>query len=577
VGGTTFSAGFIPFPITFLLTDLLNEFYGKKVARVVTWVGFSMAVFTLIILTIAVSLPPSPITEAADWTGVRQPDFEKVFGGSRRILVASMVAYLFAQFTDIWVFNRLKAVTHGRLGVAREAAAEPERVQVGGYLRNVEPLRDEACATGETRAFHLRERAAGESQTDQHTPRGPRSRATRRPRAVPPVLLPRFGVAGGRVRTMVDARLSAGAVFLVLLACAPTAAPEADGGTPDAGQGELDAGVSLDGGARRPANAATRLVASCDAGAAALAPVSQCLTLEVDCESLPTAVAEVVVTQPPPGTPKRGVIVFGEGGNGTEFVAIGRASDATFQLRDRLRTLVLGGYVVVDRRWKTGWFGEPGLGLAATSCRYATLLRHVATTYGAGVPLCAVGNSGGSAEVGYALARWDGAELLSLAVMTGGPPMARVDVGCLGDAALAGWRSRCQQEWARTQTECPPGTPPACTLFDRAGAQAPRLVDAALATSTSSTRCTGMDVSGASQFLEESIVSPAARLDYPSTRVRFLVGRQDCTEAPMLGMLYRERIKTPVDTRLVSGMRHPLAQTSPGLDAMVQAVSDCAL
>jgi uncharacterized integral membrane protein (TIGR00697 family) len=115
VGGTTFSAGFIPFPITFLLTDLLNEFYGKKVARAVTWVGFSMAVFTLIILTIAVSLPPSPITEAADWTGVRQPDFEKVFGGSRRILVASMVAYLFAQFTDIWVFNRLKAVTHGRL------------------------------------------------------------------------------------------------------------------------------------------------------------------------------------------------------------------------------------------------------------------------------------------------------------------------------------------------------------------------------------------------------------------------------------------------------------------------------
>jgi uncharacterized PurR-regulated membrane protein YhhQ (DUF165 family) len=102
VGGTTFSAGFIPFPITFLLTDLLNEFYGKKVARVVTWVGFSMAVFTLIILTIAVSLPPSPITEAADWTGVRQPDFEKVFGGSRRILVASMVAYTVVIQTLAW-------------------------------------------------------------------------------------------------------------------------------------------------------------------------------------------------------------------------------------------------------------------------------------------------------------------------------------------------------------------------------------------------------------------------------------------------------------------------------------------
>ncbi|MCU0697841.1 MAG: queuosine precursor transporter [Myxococcaceae bacterium] len=115
VGGTTLSAGFLPFPITFLLTDLLNEFYGKQVARTVTWVGFSMAVFTLVVLTIAVALPASPITEAADWSGVRQPDFEKVFGGSRRILIASMVAYLFAQFTDIWVFNRLKTVTQGRL------------------------------------------------------------------------------------------------------------------------------------------------------------------------------------------------------------------------------------------------------------------------------------------------------------------------------------------------------------------------------------------------------------------------------------------------------------------------------
>lgn len=113
-GATTLSVGIIPFPITFLLTDLLNEFYGKRVARVVTWVGFGMAVFAFTIITIAVLLPFSDVTRAADWKGITQPAFDTVFAGSQRILIASMVAYLFAQFADIWVFNKVKTATHGR-------------------------------------------------------------------------------------------------------------------------------------------------------------------------------------------------------------------------------------------------------------------------------------------------------------------------------------------------------------------------------------------------------------------------------------------------------------------------------
>ncbi|MBL8936099.1 MAG: queuosine precursor transporter [Archangium sp.] len=113
-GATTLSVGIIPFPITFLLTDLLNEFYGKRTARVVTWVGFGMAVFAFTIITIAVLLPFSDVTRAADWKGITQPAFDTVFAGSQRILIASMVAYLFAQFADIWVFNKVKTATHGR-------------------------------------------------------------------------------------------------------------------------------------------------------------------------------------------------------------------------------------------------------------------------------------------------------------------------------------------------------------------------------------------------------------------------------------------------------------------------------
>ncbi len=70
------SVGFIPFPITFLLTDLINEFYGKRAARVVTWVGFGMAVFTLLVLTVAVAAPWHPDTLQPGWSGLTPSTFD---------------------------------------------------------------------------------------------------------------------------------------------------------------------------------------------------------------------------------------------------------------------------------------------------------------------------------------------------------------------------------------------------------------------------------------------------------------------------------------------------------------------
>lgn len=109
------SAGMLPFPVTFLLTDILNEFYGKKVARLVTWVGFFMAIFTFVIIALAGQIPWAPMTEAKDYNGTVAASFNNVFGGSQRILMASMVAYLVAQFLDISVFNLLKRVTNNRM------------------------------------------------------------------------------------------------------------------------------------------------------------------------------------------------------------------------------------------------------------------------------------------------------------------------------------------------------------------------------------------------------------------------------------------------------------------------------
>lgn len=110
-----FSAGMLPFPITFLLTDVMNEFYGKKAARFATLVAFGMALLTVFILVIAGKMPWwNPITQKPDWTGMDQSSFNRVFSSSLQILLASIAAFVIAQFVDIGVFNVLKKWTANR-------------------------------------------------------------------------------------------------------------------------------------------------------------------------------------------------------------------------------------------------------------------------------------------------------------------------------------------------------------------------------------------------------------------------------------------------------------------------------
>jgi uncharacterized integral membrane protein (TIGR00697 family) len=104
----------IVFPVTFVLTDLLHEFYGKKVARFVTWMGLGMALFTFMVISIASGMEWAPLTRAPDYRGTVETSFNNVFGGSQRILVASMVAYTVSQLCDIAVFHLLKRLSRNR-------------------------------------------------------------------------------------------------------------------------------------------------------------------------------------------------------------------------------------------------------------------------------------------------------------------------------------------------------------------------------------------------------------------------------------------------------------------------------
>jgi len=113
--GVTTTVGMIPFPVTFLLTDLINEFYGQRAARFVTFLALCMALLAYAFVYVAATVPIAEMTKDPAWTGVREACFQNVFVGSLRMLSASLVAYVIGQLTDIAVFGALKRWTGTRL------------------------------------------------------------------------------------------------------------------------------------------------------------------------------------------------------------------------------------------------------------------------------------------------------------------------------------------------------------------------------------------------------------------------------------------------------------------------------
>lgn len=102
------SVGILPYPITFLITDLISEIYGKKRANDVVIIGIFASLFSLLIVLISNSVP------ATVWSPVGDAMFTTVFGATAIAVTASMMAYLFAQFIDIQIYHFWKRVTKGK-------------------------------------------------------------------------------------------------------------------------------------------------------------------------------------------------------------------------------------------------------------------------------------------------------------------------------------------------------------------------------------------------------------------------------------------------------------------------------
>lgn len=107
VFGLVVPAGVLAYCITFVVTDVVGELWGERHASMVVGAGFVALLAALLLVRLALAWPPAPF-----WP--HDPAFHTILGSASRIIVASFTAYLVSQYHDVWAFNRLKDLTHGR-------------------------------------------------------------------------------------------------------------------------------------------------------------------------------------------------------------------------------------------------------------------------------------------------------------------------------------------------------------------------------------------------------------------------------------------------------------------------------
>ncbi|MDT7829588.1 queuosine precursor transporter [Pricia sp. S334] len=102
------SVGVLPYPITFLITDLISEIYGRRKANQVVTAGIFASLFSMLIILVAEAAP------AIESSPINDKIFTQVFALSPIAVLASMIAYLFAQYIDIGIYHFWKKLTRGR-------------------------------------------------------------------------------------------------------------------------------------------------------------------------------------------------------------------------------------------------------------------------------------------------------------------------------------------------------------------------------------------------------------------------------------------------------------------------------
>ncbi|BAA81121.1 conserved hypothetical protein [Aeropyrum pernix K1] len=101
-------AGVVAYSVTFIVTDVVSEVYGRRAAGAVVAAGFASQIVALFLTAVAIASPPAPFSL------VQQEEYAKVVMAGFNIIVASLVAYIVSQYHDVWAFHFWKKMTGSR-------------------------------------------------------------------------------------------------------------------------------------------------------------------------------------------------------------------------------------------------------------------------------------------------------------------------------------------------------------------------------------------------------------------------------------------------------------------------------
>ncbi|MBK1725075.1 queuosine precursor transporter [Thiocystis violacea] len=121
-GSLSFTAGVLLWPVVFVMTDIINEYFGRRGVRLLSYMAVGLIVYAFVFAYVAIQLAP-----ASWWVGIQaergvpdmQAAFSVIFGQGMWIIAGSVIAFLIGQLVDVTIFHRIRRVTGERFVWAR--------------------------------------------------------------------------------------------------------------------------------------------------------------------------------------------------------------------------------------------------------------------------------------------------------------------------------------------------------------------------------------------------------------------------------------------------------------------------
>ena len=107
------TAGILAFPLTFVMTDIVNEYFGRPIVRLFTWIAIAVNLLLQPVIRAAIAVPAISFTPGISDADM-QRGFQIAFGQTTSIVFASLCAFAIAQWLDALVFTRLRHLTGGK-------------------------------------------------------------------------------------------------------------------------------------------------------------------------------------------------------------------------------------------------------------------------------------------------------------------------------------------------------------------------------------------------------------------------------------------------------------------------------